>query len=1299
MPDDPRMQALLDELLDSSATPEEVCRTCPELLPHVRERWKQMRRAQSQLDEMFPSESQTPTHPKGLDPIRELPSIPGYQVDAVLGVGGMGVVFRAVHLKLNRIVALKMALAGAYAHPEERTRFQREAEAIAALRHPNIVQIYDVGETKGRPYYTMEILEGGNLTERLSGTPQPARQAAQWLALLTSAVHAAHQGGVLHRDLKPDNVLFSRDGVPKISDFGLACRMDMDAGLTRTGTVIGTPSYMAPEQARGDKKEIGPAADVYSIGAILYEVLTGRPPFRAESATETVVQVLSQEPVAPSRLNARVPRDLETICLKCLEKEPRRRYATAGDLAAELHRFLNGEAIQARPTGRIEHTARWIRRHKGVAAALSGIAALLILVAIGSLWAATHFRSLEKEQRKLAKEKGDLANENGQLAADKEMARVKAVAAELREAGQRKQAEKQGEDFRYNLYLAQMNLAGQAAGSPSGIGRVSERLDPWAQSRPDLRGWEWYYLNGLCHRDIATLYGHSGSVQDVSWSPEGRRLATGGAEGIVSIWDAQSARLITYLRGHRHLVGSVAWSPDGTRLASASWDSTVIIWNVAESKEILTLRGHAGSVQCVAWSKDGKRIATGGNDRSVRVWDAETGKMAAVLRGHQDTVASVSWHPGGKRLASCSRDSQSYIWDVEGGKEERILRGHINWVNRIAWSPDGARLATVSNDQLIKVWEGATGRELATLRGHALGVQSVAWHPDGSRLVTTCDDQTIKVWPAAGGSALVSIRGHTAPVSAASWRPDGRRLASSSLDGTVKIWDADLPAETPSLGGHQGRVYSAVWSRGSKPQLATAAVDGTIRIWDIEKREPSVTIRAQESGIRSLAWNPEGNRLVSLGIDGSVRVWDAVQGKPVLSLKSVPTGLQVLSWSPDGRYITTGGDDGLVRLWDSESGDEVQRLQGHRQLVFDVAWSPDGKKLASGSADQTVLIWDVHSGRELHNFRAFRGDVTCLAWHPDGILLAVGSNDECIRIVDATIGKTVQTLRGHSYRINSLAWAPNVPRLASVANDGTLKLWDSTTGQETLSLHRSAVPSDAVTWDPDGRMIVSAWQDGSVLLHDSTAGRLAARSPLYASAVERRLKDNGKDLDALRLRSEIAGLQGDWGSAGKDLESWLESSPYERWVSHSWWIAGPYSDDLKTSQEPEKFSDPDVPPAPEAGQKAWGPWKPLAGRPREFIDFGPMLAHAENISVYALLRVYSRREQSALVLVGSDDQIQLWANGTKVHQTAHTRHAEPDIAAVPITLRAGWNTILARVANDIRHHSLYLRLAPSGDGK
>ncbi len=387
---DPRVQELVDELCDSGCTPEQVCAACPELLPEVHRRWLQMCAVKADLDALFPTpglgagpaaDTSVPWHTGD-----ELPQIPGYEVEAFLGRGGMGLVYKARHLRLNRKVAVKMLISGAYAGPHERARFQREAEAAASLHHANIVQVHDVGDHQGWPYFTMELLEGGSLSQALAGTPQPARQAAELLATLAEAMHVAHRAGIVHRDLKPANILLTTEGTPKVADFGLARHFDGEPAFTLSGTRMGTPSYMAPEQVIGKAGTIGPAADIYALGALLYELLTGRPPFRGETASETERQILNLEPVSPARLNPKVPRDLETICLKCLSKEPQRRYSNAAALSDDLRRFGEGRPIQARPVGPAERFWRWGRRKPTTAGLLAALLALFILTVGGGLW-------------------------------------------------------------------------------------------------------------------------------------------------------------------------------------------------------------------------------------------------------------------------------------------------------------------------------------------------------------------------------------------------------------------------------------------------------------------------------------------------------------------------------------------------------------------------------------------------------------------------------------------------------------------------------------------------------------------------------------------------------------------------------------------------------------------------------------------------------------------------------------------------------------------------------------------------
>lgn len=431
MTDNPRIRQLLDALLESQSTPEEACASCPELLPKVRRRWKQLRHLQEDLDALFPASSGQGTSRRARQvPNDSLPEIPGYRVEGVLGNGGMGVVYRAWHERLHRSVALKMLLTGSHSLSTERDRFEREAEAVAALHHPNIVQIYDLGDVNGQPFFTMEYVDGGSLANAIQGIPQPAQSAAKLVATLADAIHAAHQRGIVHRDLKPGNVLLTSDGTPKVTDFGLAWRLEGDADLSLSGVPMGTPSYMSPCQARGDKSAMGPATDIWALGAILYELLTGRPPFRSDSAGATLHQVAYEDPVPPRRLNPQVPRDLQTIALKCLRKEPQNRYASAQALADDLRRFERGEPIKARPVGPVERAVRWVRRQPTLAGAI--IVGAMLAAAFGATVVSWYVQRTATVAAAMAYAQADL-NESQRLLDQGELQAASAVLGRAQE--------------------------------------------------------------------------------------------------------------------------------------------------------------------------------------------------------------------------------------------------------------------------------------------------------------------------------------------------------------------------------------------------------------------------------------------------------------------------------------------------------------------------------------------------------------------------------------------------------------------------------------------------------------------------------------------------------------------------------------------------------------------------------------------------------------------------------------------------------------------------------------------------
>ena len=586
-----------------------------------------------------------------------------------------------------------MLLAGSFALPDERARFRAEAEAVARLHHANIVQIYEVGEYDvdaglPRPFFTLEFVGGGNLAACVKGRPQPPGQAAAWVETLARATHYAHGQGIIHRDLKPSNVLLTEDGQPKICDFGVAKLVAASGVKTQSGMLVGTAEYMAPEQAAGDAA-VGPAVDIYALGAILYTLLTGRPPFQGVSPLHTLEQVRRQEPITPGRLQPRIPRDLETICLKCLEKAPAKRYASALDLADDLRQFLCDEPIR----GTAGHA----------------------LGARRALDAPPQDAGVCPRGRGSQHDGGDRDFRRSRRFR-KRHERFKALDAEAVAVTARTLAETERDRALRNLYVARTNLAGLALDAPAGLAQVAQLFSEWRgrDLRNDPRGWEWFYYQSLANRSERTLHGHIGDVGSLSWSPDGARLASGGLDGTIRIWDPATGKQILSFKARPGALG-LAWSPDGKRLASADFPrKTVSIWD-PNGRSLQMWTGHQADVWDVAWNPDNRRLASVDSAGTVIVWDVTEGRRLFDLKGKAVPRGCVCWSPDGQRVAAANSGTTVRIWDARGEKVLTTLAGHKATVTAVAWSPTGAKLATLGQDQTIVVWDATDGAELRRL--------------------------------------------------------------------------------------------------------------------------------------------------------------------------------------------------------------------------------------------------------------------------------------------------------------------------------------------------------------------------------------------------------------------------------------------------------------------------------------------------------------------------------------------------------------------------------------------------------
>jgi eukaryotic-like serine/threonine-protein kinase len=1038
-----------------------------------------------------------------------------YKLLEQIGEGGFGVVYMAEQAQpVRRKVALKILKPGMDTR-QVIARFEAERQALALMDHPHIARVLDAGATaSGRPYFVMELVRGIPITGFCDDNRLTLRERLELFVAVCQAVQHAHQKGIIHRDLKPSNVLVTlHDGTPlvKVIDFGIAKALGQQRLTDKTlftgfAQMIGTPLYMSPEQAEMSGQDADTRTDIYSLGVLLYEMLTGTTPFDKERLKEASYEeirriIREEEPAKPStristlgqaaitvsanrkseprRLSQLFRGELDWIVMKALEKDRNRRYETISAFAADAQRYLNDEPVQACPPSAVYRFRKFARRNK-MALVTATAVALVVLLAVAGL--ATSIVLIAREQQ--------------------------ATTNALREETQaRTGLEEALERERQNSYFQRIALA-EREWSANNLGRMEKLLQ---ECTPDLRGWEWYYLKGLRLESGSPLR-HAAAVFSATFSPDGRWIASGSQDGIVKVWEATTGQERFPFRAHKNHVRCVAFSPDGRRLATASWDGSAKVWDFdpqragAEISLLQTLTGHQAAVSSVAFSPDSERLASAGHDKTVRVWNVVTGHEIFVLPGHTGFLWCVSYSPDGQWLASASDDKTVKIWDARKGQEKLTLPAHSAPVLSVSFSHDGRWLASTTGDMStradgeIKVWDARIGQNVRTLRGHTSLVSRAMFSPDGQRLASAGADETVKLWDLQTGQEVLSLRGHHGAARSVDFSPDGTRLVSASHDRTVRIWDAtpldgDRKQEVITLREHGGGVRSVAFSPDGR-HLAAAGGDGTVRIWDFKRglagdaKSLIQTLSGGKGISLHVAFSRDGRLLAAGGggghEGGGLKVWNASTWKE-LSWKEFdrnPTTGSPVAFSPDGQLLAAVSAAFTIEIRDATRGQEKHPpLRDHGWAIFDVAFghNPDVPRLASASADGTVRIWDVITGEQIVDPPLrHTNDVRCVAFSQDGRFLASGGDDRVIKIWDARSWELLHERPDPTGRVQSVAFHPKDGRvLAWGGSDSTIKVWNRATNEiRTLHGHTSWVES--VAFSANGEWIASASLDGMV---------------------------------------------------------------------------------------------------------------------------------------------------------------------------------------------------------------------------
>jgi WD40 repeat protein/class 3 adenylate cyclase/tRNA A-37 threonylcarbamoyl transferase component Bud32 len=1180
-----------------------------------------------------------------------------WRLETKLGEGGFGEVWlgRHQHTKERRVFK--------FCFQADRVRFlKREMTLFRVLKervgdHPNIVRLHDIMLDHPPFYVEMDYVDGADLRswceERGGVEAVPLETRLEIVAQAADGLQAAHEAGVIHRDIKPDNILIGNPKSEirnlklevKLTDFGIGQVVSEEylSGITRAGFTqtmmsdsssshTGTQLYMAPELLAG--KPASTRSDIYSLGVVLYQLLVGD--FSRPVTTDWA------EHMADPLLRE----DLK----RCFAGKPQDRFAGAGQLAENLRalpaRRVALERQEAEKVG-LERAAY----RRGVVR-VAGVATVIVVVIAGLAMIALRQSTRAKEQA------------------------AKAVQAAAAEKQQRVMADQERASAEGNLYAAKMNLA-QQAWEQNNLGRLRQLLED-TRAFAD-RGFEWYYWQRQTHLDLRTLRGHLQGVSSVVFSPDGHRIVTGSFDQTAKIWDVASGRELLTLKGHRDSILSVDFSSDGQRIVTGSGDGTARVWEAASGRELLTLKGHRAIIYCVRFSPDGQRIVTGSLDSTAKVWEAASGRELRTLKGHSGAVVAA-FSPDGQRIVTGSSDRTAKVWEAASGGELRTFKGHRGTILSVAFSPDGLRILTGSGDQTAKVWEAASGRELFTLKGAG----PAAFSPDGQRIVTGSLDQTAKVWEAATGRELFALKGHSGWIWSVAFSADGQKVVTGSLDQTAKVWEAarglspdKTGRETLTLEGHSARIGSVAFSPDCQ-RIVTGSSDQTAKVWEAASVRELRTLKGHRGAVVA-AFSSDGQRIVTGSSDQTAKVWEAASGREQLTLKGHTAPIWSVAFSPDGLRILTGSGDQTAKVWEAASGRELVILRGRRARVWSVAFSPDGQRVLTGSDDQTAKVWEASrglppekTGKELFALKGHTAPIRSVAFSGDGQRIVTGSGDNTAKVWEAANGRQLLTLKGHSAPIRSVAFSPDCQRIVTGSDDQTAKVWEAASGRELLTLRGHTTNIYSVVFSPDGQKIVTASDDHTAKVWQTARPeRVVAwqeeeeRARQYLAVLRR---ENTAQQDPQRIA-----LSRDEGA----IKRWLILAPIaltnaQRGV-----------DTVDTEQiEGEGRINPKAGEGivTVSGELMWQE----VTQDDYAIDFNEILGDVTPQSVaYAVCYIRSEAEQLGLrMLVGSDDESKVYLNGKQIYKYPAMRNFVADQDTVAVALSAGLNVLVFKVVNE-----------------